>query len=325
VLVASGASGVIGLERQSVDRVCSGEAVAALMNESVGLQSCDVMNDCVDDESFDIVAMFDECFLSVSKGIRCDNVQQVANIDLRFDIEKFVADSDASMHFVDLCISDESGNSVLLKTLFDSGTQLSILKADLISPLDYEVLGEVKLQGFNGNICSGKIILLKAKLAGHNVYVPLRCVACENVSQDCLLSLADYRKLLQCQEVRSVGVTPPISTESVEEVTKSQNSDISVQQVDDTDGNITNHVTDDEQASDVTDVLSLDDSLGLSTSGCVDSKTSELRREQLKDETLTGVFDFAKHNKGDYLIKMVCFFIVPRFLKIQLSDWLCRK
>ena len=139
MLVASGASGVIGLERQSVDRVCSGEAVAALMNESVGLQSCDVMNDCVDDESFDIVAMFDECFLSVSKGIRCDNVQQVANIDLRFDIEKFVADSDASMHFVDLCISDESGNSVLLKTLFDSGAQLSILKADLISPLDYEV------------------------------------------------------------------------------------------------------------------------------------------------------------------------------------------
>jgi len=69
------------------------------------------------------------------------------------------------------------------------------LKADLISPLDYEVLGEVKLQGFNGNICSGKIILLNVKLVGHNVYVPLRCVVCENVSQDCLLSLADYRKL----------------------------------------------------------------------------------------------------------------------------------
>jgi len=186
-----------------------------------------------------------------------------------------------------------SGNSVLLKTLFDSGTQLSILKADLISPLDYEVLGEVKLQGFNGNICSDKIILLNAKLAGHNVYVPLLCVACENVSQDCLLSLADYRKLLQCQEVRSVGVTPPISTESIEEVTKSQNSDISVQQVDDTDGNVTNHVTDDDgQVSDVTEILSLDDVLGLTT-GSVDNKTSELRREQLEDETLAGAFDFA--------------------------------
>jgi len=76
------------------------------------------------------------------------------------------------MHFVDLCISDKSGNSVILKTLFDSGTQLSILKEDLISHLYYEVLGEVKLQRFNGNISSGKIILLHAKLVGNNVYVP---------------------------------------------------------------------------------------------------------------------------------------------------------
>ena len=99
-------------------------------------------------------------------------------------------------------------------------------------------------------------------------------------------------------------MTPPISTESVEEVTKSQNSDMSVQQVDDTDGHVTSHVTDDdEQVSDVTEVLSFDDSLGLSTTGSVDSKTSELRRDQLEDETLAGAFDFAKHNKGDYLIK----------------------
>jgi len=92
-------------------------------------------------------------------------------------MEKFIADSDALMHFVDLCISVESGNSVRLKTLFDSGTQLSILKEDLISHLDYEVLGEFKLQGFNGNISSGKIILLNAKLVGHNVCaIALRCL-----------------------------------------------------------------------------------------------------------------------------------------------------
>jgi len=238
--------------------------------------------------------MFNDCLPPINEDIRCDNVQQVANIDLRFDMEKFLANSDAPMHFVDLCISDDSGNSVLLKTLFDSGTQLSILKEDLISPLDCQVLGEVKLQGFNGSISSGKIILLNAKLVGHKVYVPLLCVACQNVSQDCLLSLADYRKLLQCEEVRSVGVTPPTSTDSVESVPISQNSDISVQQIDDTDGNITNHVTDDEQVSDMSEVLSLDDSLGLSTTDSVGSKTSELRREQLEDETLTGSFDFAK-------------------------------
>ena len=188
-----------------------------------------------------------------------------------------------------------------MKTLFDSGTQLSILKEDLISPLDYEVLGEVKLRGFNGNISSGKIILPNAKLVGHIVYVQLRCVACQNVSEDCLLSLADYRKLLQCQELRSVGVTQPIFTDSVEKVPISQNSDILVQQTNDTDGDITHHVSDDEQVSDESDVLSLDDSL--STTDSVGNKKSELRRQQLKHETLTGAFDFAKHNKGSYLMK----------------------
>jgi len=96
-----------------------------------------------------------------------------------------------------------------------------------------------------------------------------------------------------------------------------------VQQTDDTDVNITNHVNDDEQVSDESDVLTLDDSL--STTDSVGSKTSESRREQLEDETLTGAFYFAKHNKGGYLIKMVCFIIVLRSFKIQLSDWLCRK
>jgi len=100
-LMASGAGGVIGLEHQSVQRVYSGESVAERMNESVSVQSFDVMNDGVDDESFDIVTMFDDCFPPVNEDIRCGNVQQVANIDIEFDIEKFVADSDASMHFVD--------------------------------------------------------------------------------------------------------------------------------------------------------------------------------------------------------------------------------
>jgi len=81
--------------------VYSGESVAARMNESVSLQSFDIMNDCVDNELFYIVAMFDECFPPVNEHITCDNVQQVANIDLRFDIEKIIADSDASMHVVD--------------------------------------------------------------------------------------------------------------------------------------------------------------------------------------------------------------------------------
>jgi len=99
-LVASGASGVIDLERQSVDRVCCGESAAERMNEFVGLQSSNIMNDDVDDESFDSVTMFNDCLPPVNEDIRCDNVQQVANIDIRFDMEKFLSDSDALVHFL---------------------------------------------------------------------------------------------------------------------------------------------------------------------------------------------------------------------------------
>jgi len=86
-VTASGSSGVIGLERKSVDRVCSGDSVAERMNEFVGLQSFDIMNDDVDDESFNIVTMFNDCTPPVNEDVRCDNVQHVSNIDLRFDME----------------------------------------------------------------------------------------------------------------------------------------------------------------------------------------------------------------------------------------------
>jgi len=75
------------------------------MNEFVGLQSFDVMNDDDDDESFNIVTMFNDCTPHVNEDVRCDNVQQVSNI--RFDMEKFIADSNVSIHFVDLCVFDE--------------------------------------------------------------------------------------------------------------------------------------------------------------------------------------------------------------------------
>jgi len=85
-LVASNASGVNGLERQSVDRVCRSESIAERMNEFVGLQSFDIMNDDVDDESFNIVTMLNDCTPPVNEDVRCDNVQQVSNIDLTYGL-----------------------------------------------------------------------------------------------------------------------------------------------------------------------------------------------------------------------------------------------
>ena len=98
---------------------------------------------------------------------------------------------------------------------------------------------------------------------------------CQNVSQVCLLSLADYRKLLQGQETHSVEVTPETFVDDVEGVPVSQSPDISVQHANDivTDDNIINHVNgvahDTLALSQVnveSDVLSLDDSLSTADS-----------------------------------------------------------
>ena len=56
--------------------------------------------------------MFNDCTPPLNEDVRCDSVQQVSNI--RFDVEKFIADSNVSMHFVDLCVFDESGITLFI-------------------------------------------------------------------------------------------------------------------------------------------------------------------------------------------------------------------
>jgi len=114
-----------------------------------------------------------------------------------------------SFHFVDLCVKDDNGDAVKVNSLFDSGFQLSVLRQKLVESLQYNVVGEVKLRGFDGSVSVGKLVILQARLTDRDVSVPLKSVVCENVNYDCLLSLADYRKLLNVPGVRSnAGQTP---------------------------------------------------------------------------------------------------------------------
>ena len=62
------------------------------------------------------------------------------------------------------------------------------------------------------------MISLNDRMKGHDVSVPIRFVACQHVTQNCLLSLADYRKLLQTQEIRSVtGQTEGVAAKGDDE------------------------------------------------------------------------------------------------------------
>jgi len=125
-------------------------------------------------------------------------------VNVQFDIDGFIADSNMSLHYVNFIVSDDNGTSVEVDSLFDSGTQLSVIREERIEPLQCDVLGEVKLLGFNGNMSTGKVISLNARMKDHYVSIPIRFIPCRHVTQNCLLSLADYRKLMQTQEVRSI-------------------------------------------------------------------------------------------------------------------------
>ena len=78
-----------------------------------------------------ILSLFDECKCSV---INEANVREnVSMTNVQFDMHCFVADSDVSFHFVDLCVKNVNGDVVKVNSLFDSGSQLSVLRQEMLS------------------------------------------------------------------------------------------------------------------------------------------------------------------------------------------------
>jgi len=155
---------------------------------------------------------------------------------------------------------------------------------------------------------TGKVISLNARMKGHDVSVPIRFVACQHVTQNCLLSLADYRKLLQTQEVRSVtGQTEGVSARGDDEgsfVLDAQRTqadtcrEVSTQNSSVSDARDTRDENDEKEN---VDVLPLDSLIDIDNPN--DTKVSELGDEQRADETLSGAFEFAKLSKGGYFLK----------------------
>jgi len=71
-----------------------------------------------------------------------------------------------------------------------------------MSQLIGDNLAEIQLQGFDGKLSSGRVVGFYAKLDGANP-IPIKFVVCKNVTHDCLLSVLDYRRLLNAQQACS--------------------------------------------------------------------------------------------------------------------------
>jgi len=50
--------------------------------------------------------------------------------------------------YVDVRVSDIAGNEIAINSLFDSGTELSILRTDALGGLQYKSLGDYCTQSF---------------------------------------------------------------------------------------------------------------------------------------------------------------------------------
>ena len=134
------------------------------------------------------MSLFDACECSVIDDSSVAEDVTVTNV--QFDLHRFVADSDVSFHFVDLKVRDDEGNTVQVNSLFDSRTQLYVLRQELAENLQYDVVGEVKLRGFDGSISDGKLTVLSTSLANRQTVVLVKFVVCENVNYDvCFLWL----------------------------------------------------------------------------------------------------------------------------------------
>jgi len=266
------------------------------------------MTDACADEVFDerddedvnvknMVSLFDECECSV---INEANVRENVNMtDTQFDMHRFFADSDASFYFVDLCVKDDNGDVVKVNSLFDSGSQLSVLKQKLVESLQYNVVGKVKLHGFDGSVSFGKLVILYASLTDCDMALPLKFVVCENVNYDCLLSLANYCKLLNVPGIRSNASQFPVEDQTLYPMgspTDQVSGGVSyMPKTSDRTSRDADVGHDDVQS----EVLPLDNLLPNTTS----KSSNKLADKQRADETLQGAFHLAKQNKGGYFLR----------------------
>jgi len=162
----------------------------------------------------------------------------------------------------------------------------------------------VTLQTFDNRVSTGDLVSLNVKLDGGQRYHPIRFVVCANVSHDCLLSLADYRKLLDSEACSAESEMTAEVDESVLGVANVDNDTSAVNnQPVDADNNVDDHNLDDDDddVGECADITSFDGSREMLNPDSL--QVNELISEQTADKSLSGAFDLARNAKGGYFLR----------------------
>ena len=262
----------------------------------------------------DIATLFADCDV-VAESSGDEIILDTSNV--QFDIHKLIANLDASMHYVDLKVQDEQGTIAVIPSLFDSGSAVSILRADSVKHLTYTPHGKVILQAFDNKKSVGDLITLNVSLGCSDNFIPVNFVVCSEVSHDALLSLSDYRRLLSVNNDNSSVMTGAIdhvigdnSRPNTDETLVDRRSDGGNATCDGDSGcsqSVNKHVTDDiETDGDVvvdesSEVAPLDPPSHMRISD--QSEAEKLILEQQTDESLTGAFNLAREGKGGFVLR----------------------
>ena len=123
-----------------------------------------------------------------------DTSCEVKNSEIHADrpIDSFLSDGWSDLRYVDVNIDGICGT---IRGLDDSGAQLCLVRADVVSPLRLVKTGSVVSRDFVGNAYFADVVNLRIKLANAKTFVPVVCAVCDKLSNELLLGADIIDKL----------------------------------------------------------------------------------------------------------------------------------
>ena len=263
-----------GADVNDCDELVSDEIVKLIVNEvaSSSCESCVGSNMSRDDQVVN-VDILNDCN---EKSMSCSQVS--------------IVDGLSSLKYVDVgvrCDRNEARKPV--KALCDTGTEICIVKSELLDGMSPNVLGKVQLKPFCGNPVEADVVRLNIsndiRSVGDDDDVTVLCAVVCDLNDEMILSESVLSKLFNSKSRPKLDVLPVGSV-------KVDNDNIVLPSV--------------ESAEDdavVEPDANVDDNVLVE--GCSDSVVlgKVVAEEQRGDESLKGCFKLAKQGKGHFVIE----------------------
>ena len=214
----------------------------------------------------------------------------------------------APLNFINVRVQ---GHNECVRSLVDSGSEINVLRSDVLLQSPIEPIGEVTFKGIIGSPITAPLICLRVQISddvmSDDDYIPVIFAVCSEVNETCILSIPTVNQLtdkLNRNIIRaSVNVVtrsqakaqplPSIITESIDNEIMSKDTN--------TDGTMLNRNNtdiDNDIFIDV-DVVKLPD---IESESAI-TNAREFASEQQRDETLSCAWKLARRDKSGYVIK----------------------